>query len=45
MDLALDILKQAKAKNVQIHLPVDVLAANAFSNEADTPVGGGYKNT
>ncbi|MEL0644350.1 phosphoglycerate kinase [Olleya sp. Ti.3.14] len=38
MDLALDILKQAKAKNVQIHLPVDVLAANAFSNEADTQV-------
>ncbi|WP_289043762.1 phosphoglycerate kinase [uncultured Olleya sp.] len=38
MDLALDILKQAKAKNVQIHLPVDVLAANAFSNDADTQV-------
>ena len=27
MELALDILKQAKAKNVQIHLPVDVIAA------------------
>lgn len=38
MDLALDILKQAKAKNVQIHLPVDVLAANTFSNDADTQV-------
>ena len=38
MDLALDILKQAKEKNVQIHLPVDVLAANAFSNDADTQV-------
>jgi phosphoglycerate kinase len=36
MDLALDILKQAKAKNVRIHLPVDVIAANAFSNEAET---------
>lgn len=38
MDLALDILKQAKAKNVQIHLPVDVLAANAFRNDAETQV-------
>ena len=38
MDLALDILKQAKEKNVQIHLPVDVLAADAFSNEANTQV-------
>ena len=38
MELALDILKQAKAKNVQIHIPVDVLAANAFSNDAETQV-------
>ncbi len=38
MDLALEILKQAKAKNVQIHLPVDVVAANAFSNDADTQI-------
>ncbi len=38
MALALDILKQAEAKNVKIHLPVDVLAANAFSNEAETKV-------
>ncbi|MHA7942454.1 phosphoglycerate kinase [Formosa sp. 3Alg 14/1] len=38
MELALEILKQAKAKNVQVHLPVDVLAANAFSNDADTKV-------
>lgn len=36
MDLALDILKQAKAKNVQVYLPVDVLAANDFDNAADT---------
>jgi phosphoglycerate kinase len=36
--LALDILKQAKEKNVQIHLPVDVLAADAFSNDANTQV-------
>jgi len=38
MDLAMDIIKQAKEKNVQIHLPVDVLAANAFSNDAETEV-------
>lgn len=38
MELAHDILKQAKAKNVQVHLPVDVVAANAFSNDADTQI-------
>jgi len=38
MSLALDILKEAKAKNVQIHLPVDVIAANAFSNNAETQI-------
>ncbi|WP_298893604.1 phosphoglycerate kinase [uncultured Psychroserpens sp.] len=38
MDLAIEIMKQAKEKNVQIHLPVDVLAANAFSNDADTQI-------
>jgi len=36
--LALEILEKAKAKNVQIHIPVDVVAANAFSNEADTQI-------
>ena len=38
MDLALEILKQAKAKNVEIHLPVDVVAANAFNNDAETQI-------
>ena len=38
LELALDILKAAKEKNVQIHLPVDVVVANAFSNEAQTQV-------
>ncbi len=38
MDLALDILKKAKAKNVQVHLPVDVLAADSFSNDAKTQI-------
>jgi phosphoglycerate kinase len=38
MELALDILKQAEAKGVEIHLPVDVVAADAFSNDANTQV-------
>ncbi len=38
MELALDILKQAEAKNVKVHLPVDVIAANDFSNEANTQI-------
>ena len=38
MELALDILKQAAAKNVKVHLPVDVIAANAFSNDAETQI-------
>lgn len=36
--LALDILKQAKEKNVQIHLPVDVKAADKFDNNANTQI-------
>lgn len=38
MDLALDILKQAEAKGVQVHIPVDVIAADDFSNDANTQV-------
>ena len=38
MELALEILEKAAAKNVQIHLPVDVLAADDFSNDANTQV-------
>jgi phosphoglycerate kinase len=38
MELALQILERAKAKNVQVHIPVDVLAANDFSNEANTQI-------
>ncbi|MGB5320731.1 phosphoglycerate kinase [Lutimonas sp.] len=37
-DLALSILKQAEEKGVKVHLPVDVLAADAFSNDANTQV-------
>lgn len=36
LDLALEILHKAKLKNVHIHIPVDVVAANAFSNDAET---------
>jgi phosphoglycerate kinase len=37
-ELALEILRLAKEKNVQIHLPVDVVAANGFSNDAETQI-------
>ena len=37
-ELALDILKKAKEKNVNVHLPVDVLAADSFSEFANTKV-------
>ena len=38
MELALEILKQAAVKNVQVHIPVDVIAADDFSNDANTQV-------
>ena len=38
MELALEILEKAAAKNVQIHLPVDVLAADDFSHDANTQI-------
>ena len=38
LDLALEILSKAKAKNVQIHIPVDVVAADSFSNDANTQI-------
>lgn len=38
LELALDILKQAKESNVQVHLPIDVVAADTFSNDAKTQV-------
>ena len=38
MELALEILKQAKEKGVEIHIPVDVLAADDFSNTANTQI-------
>ena len=38
LELAIEILKQAKEKGVQIHLPVDVVAADSFSNDAKTQI-------
>jgi phosphoglycerate kinase len=38
LDLALEILEKAKQKGVQIHIPVDVVAADAFSNDANTKI-------
>jgi phosphoglycerate kinase len=37
-ELALEILKAAAEKNVKVHLPVDVLAANDFKNSAQTKI-------
>ena len=36
--LALEILELANTKNVKVHFPVDVIAANEFSNSASTKV-------
>ncbi|WP_299155961.1 phosphoglycerate kinase [uncultured Tenacibaculum sp.] len=36
--LALEILEKAKANNTEIHLPVDAVIADAFSNDANTQI-------
>ena len=38
LELALEILKLAKEQNTEIHLPVDAVIADAFSNEANTEI-------
>ncbi|MCD8408727.1 phosphoglycerate kinase [Tenacibaculum finnmarkense] len=38
LSLALAILKLAKEKNTEIHLPVDAIIADAFSNDANTQI-------
>jgi phosphoglycerate kinase len=38
LDLAKSILEKAKAKGVEIHLPVDAVIADAFSNDANTQI-------
>jgi phosphoglycerate kinase len=35
LELALAILEKAKAKNVEIHLPIDAIIADSFSNDAN----------
>ena len=37
-ELALEILKKAKEKNVAVHLPVDSIIADSFSEQASTQV-------
>lgn len=37
-ELALEILRLAKEKGVQIHIPLDVVAASAFANDAQTQI-------
>ena len=38
LDLALSILEKAKQNKVEVFLPVDVLCANDFSNDAETQI-------
>ncbi len=38
LDTALDVLKQAKEKGVNVYLPVDSIIADGFSNDANTQV-------
>lgn len=38
MQVALNVLAKAKEKNVEVHLPIDVVIADAFSNDANTQV-------
>ena len=38
LELALEILEKAKAKGVAVHLPVDVVAADSFKNDANTKI-------
>ncbi|GFD78582.1 phosphoglycerate kinase [Tenacibaculum sp. KUL118] len=38
LELALEILAKAKENNTEIHLPIDAVIADAFSNDANTQV-------
>lgn len=40
MVLAMEILKKAEEKGVKVHIPVDVIAADEFSNTANTQITG-----
>lgn len=36
LDLALEIIEKAKAMNVELHIPVDCIAADQFANDANS---------
>lgn len=38
LDLALKIIDKAKAENVKLHLPVDVISTTDFNNDAETQI-------
>jgi phosphoglycerate kinase len=38
LDMALDILRMAKEKGVNVYIPVDTVIADAFSNDANTKI-------
>lgn len=38
LDLALEILEMAKSKDVAVHLPVDAIIADSFSEDANTKI-------
>ena len=38
LDFTLELMEKAKAKNVQIHLPVDVIATTGFSNDTERKI-------
>jgi phosphoglycerate kinase len=38
LDLAKELIKKAKAKNVELHLPLDSIIADKFDNEANTEI-------
>ncbi len=40
MDLAMEILRKAEEKGVKVHIPVDVIAADDFANNANTQITG-----
>ncbi|MDO4729142.1 MAG: phosphoglycerate kinase [Bacteroidota bacterium] len=42
LELALEILKKAKANNVKVHIPVDAVIADHFSNDANTQIVDSY---
>lgn len=42
LDLANELIQQAKAKNVHLHLPIDSVIADKFDNEANTKIANNH---